>query len=241
MAIQFLEQLLQSFTRWVFSPVWLTLPRLLKISARFLRVRLNFYVYAWPFIHCLYFIYARKFYLRSQGKITRLWKSTPWEACSVTAFLKAVILWFLLMFLSSLQQLFSYSLSLSLALMLLLIQFQERLPTGLDWTGLAWLGLPEWSFCKWPMGILRMKAETGFGKVWSCLPVLANWNGTLSFLSPSLHPCISDSKINRSTNLLINSSFCLYLFVSKQTRLWSSAWSVYRVCVRCFVVMWTWG
>ena len=97
-------------------------------------------------LYCLYFIYARKFYLRSQGKITRQWKSTPWEACSVTAFLKAVILWFLLMFLSSLQQLFSYS--LSLALMLLLIQFQERLPTGLDWTGLAWLGLPEWSFCK---------------------------------------------------------------------------------------------
>ena len=138
------------------------------------------------------------------------------------------------------------SLSLSLALMLLLIQFQERLPTGLDWTGLdwtglAWPGLPEWSFCKWPMGILRVKAETGFGKVWSCLSVLTNWNGALSFLSPSLHPCISDSKINRSTNLLINSSFCLYLFVSKQTRLWSSAWSVYRVCIRCFVVMWTWG
>ena len=38
---------------------------------------LNFYVYAWPFIHCLYFIYARKFYLRSHGKITRQWKSTP--------------------------------------------------------------------------------------------------------------------------------------------------------------------
>ena len=113
--------------------------------------------------------------------------------------------------------------------------------TFAHWTGLAWLGLPEWSFCKWPMGILRMKAETGFGKVWSCLPVLANWNGTLSFLSPSLHPCISDSKINRRTNLLINSSFCLYLFVSKQTRLWSSAWSVYHVCIRCFVVMWTWG
>ena len=86
---------------------------MLKISSRFLRVRLNFHVYAWPFIHCLYFIYARKFYLRSQGKITQQWKSTPWEACSVTAFLKAVILWFLLMFLSSLQQLFSYSLSLS--------------------------------------------------------------------------------------------------------------------------------
>ena len=59
-----------------------------------------------------------------------------------------------------------------------------------------------------------MKAETGFGKVWSCLPVLANWNGTLSFLGPSLHPCTSDSKINRSTNLLINSSFCLRADVS---------------------------
>ena len=136
MAIQFLEQLLRSFTRWVFSLVWLTLLRKLKISPRFLRVRHNFHVYAWPFIHCLYFIYARKFYMRLQGKITQQWKSTPWEACSVTAFLKAVILWFLLMFLSSLQQLFSYSLSLSLALMLLLIQFQGRLPTGLDWTGL---------------------------------------------------------------------------------------------------------
>ena len=235
MAIQLLEQLLQSFTRWVFSLVWLTLPRLLKVSSRFLRVKLNFHVYAWPFIHCLYFIYARKFYLRSQGKITRQWKSTPWEACSVTAFLKAVILWFLLMFLSSLQQLFSYSLSCTDVA-------SNSIPrTFAHWTGLAWLGLPEWSFCKWPMGILRMKAETGFGKVWSCLPVLANWNGTLSFLSPSLHPCVSDSKINRSTNLLINSSFCLYLFVSKQTLLWSSAWSVYRVCIRCFVVMWTWG
>ena len=33
--------------------------------------RLNFHVYAWPFIHCLYFIYAR-----SHVKITRQWKST---------------------------------------------------------------------------------------------------------------------------------------------------------------------
>ena len=113
--------------------------------------------------------------------------------------------------------------------------------TFAHWTGLDWPGLPEWSFCKWSMGILRVKAETGFGKVWSCLPVLANWKGALSFLSPSLHPCISDSKINTSTNRLINSSVCLYLFVSKQTRLWSSAWSVYHVCIRCFVVMWRWG
>ena len=37
---------------------------------------LNFHVYAWPFIHCLYFIYARKFYVRTDGKITRQWKST---------------------------------------------------------------------------------------------------------------------------------------------------------------------
>ena len=34
------------------------------------------YVYAWPFIHCLYFIYASKFCVRSHGKITRQWKST---------------------------------------------------------------------------------------------------------------------------------------------------------------------
>ena len=32
---------------------------------------LNYYVYAWPFIHCLYCIYVR-----SHGKITRQWKST---------------------------------------------------------------------------------------------------------------------------------------------------------------------
>ena len=107
---------------------------MLKVSSRFLRVRLNFHVYAWPFIHCVYFIYARKFYPRSQGKITRQWKSTPWEACSVTAFLKAVILWFLLMFLSSLQQLFSYSLScIDVA-----SNSSPRTFTGLDWTGLAW-------------------------------------------------------------------------------------------------------
>ena len=30
---------------------------------------LNFYVYARPFIHCLYFIYARKFYLRRHVKL----------------------------------------------------------------------------------------------------------------------------------------------------------------------------
>ena len=32
-------------------------------------------VYAWPSI-CLYFIYARKIYVRTHGKITRQWKST---------------------------------------------------------------------------------------------------------------------------------------------------------------------
>ena len=37
---------------------------------------LNFHVYPWPFIHCLYFIYERKFYVRSQGKVMRQWKST---------------------------------------------------------------------------------------------------------------------------------------------------------------------
>ena len=42
-------------------------------------------------------------------------------------------------------------LSLSLALMLLLIQFQERLPTGLDWPGLACrnghFANDQWAFC----------------------------------------------------------------------------------------------
>ena len=37
---------------------------------------LNFYAYAWPFIHCLHFIYACEFYVRSHGKVTRQWKST---------------------------------------------------------------------------------------------------------------------------------------------------------------------
>ena len=37
---------------------------------------LNFYAYAWPFKHCLHFIYACKFYVRSHGKVTRQWKST---------------------------------------------------------------------------------------------------------------------------------------------------------------------
>ena len=31
----------------------------------------NFYVYAWPFKHCLYFIYAGKIYVRTHGKIAR--------------------------------------------------------------------------------------------------------------------------------------------------------------------------
>ena len=37
---------------------------------------LNFYAYAWPFIHCLHFIYACEFYVRSHGKVTRQWIST---------------------------------------------------------------------------------------------------------------------------------------------------------------------
>ena len=36
----------------------------------------NSYVYARPFIHCLYFIYVRKIYQSSHRKITRQWKST---------------------------------------------------------------------------------------------------------------------------------------------------------------------
>ena len=31
--------------------------------------RLNFYVYAGPSIHCLYFIYARKIFVHSHGKL----------------------------------------------------------------------------------------------------------------------------------------------------------------------------
>ena len=46
-------------------------------------------------------------------------------------------------------------LSLSLALMLLLIQFQERLPTGLDWTGLDWTGLA------WPAGMVILQMTNG--------------------------------------------------------------------------------
>ena len=37
---------------------------------------LNFHVCARPFIHGLFFIYARKFYVRSHGKNTRQWKAT---------------------------------------------------------------------------------------------------------------------------------------------------------------------
>ena len=36
----------------------------------------NFNVHAWPSIQCLCFVYARKMYLRTHGKITRLWKSS---------------------------------------------------------------------------------------------------------------------------------------------------------------------
>ena len=37
---------------------------------------LNSYVYVWPFMHCLYFIYGLKIYVRSHRKITHQWKST---------------------------------------------------------------------------------------------------------------------------------------------------------------------
>ena len=38
--------------------------------------RFNFYVYVRPSIYCLYFVYARKIYVRTQVKITRQWKFT---------------------------------------------------------------------------------------------------------------------------------------------------------------------
>ena len=38
--------------------------------------RFSNYVYALPFIHCLYFIYARKIYVRTHVKITLEWKSS---------------------------------------------------------------------------------------------------------------------------------------------------------------------
>ena len=44
---------------------------------------LNFHVCAWPFIHCLLFIYTRKFYVCSHGKITRQWKSTLTLDCQL--------------------------------------------------------------------------------------------------------------------------------------------------------------
>ena len=57
----------------VTSPTWGPPPpckQALKLTLR------NSHVYALPFIHCLYFIYSRKFYVRSHGKITRQWKSS---------------------------------------------------------------------------------------------------------------------------------------------------------------------
>ena len=39
--------------------------------------RLNFYAYLRPFIHCLYLIYAPKFYMHSHRKITRQWAKWP--------------------------------------------------------------------------------------------------------------------------------------------------------------------
>ena len=44
---------------------------------------LNFHVCAWPFIHCLLFIYTRKFYVCSHGKVTRQWKSTLTLDCQL--------------------------------------------------------------------------------------------------------------------------------------------------------------
>ena len=43
------------------------------------RNSLIFYIYAQPFIHCHYFIYARKIYVRVHVKITRHWKPTLTE------------------------------------------------------------------------------------------------------------------------------------------------------------------
>ena len=70
---------------------WISLPRNFSVRTRVKKNRgyvwkathkrkswtsLNSYVYAWPFIHCLYFIYVRKIYQSSHRKITRQWKST---------------------------------------------------------------------------------------------------------------------------------------------------------------------
>ena len=43
------------------------------------RNSLNFYFNAWPFIHCHYFIYARKIYVRMHVKITQQRKPTLTE------------------------------------------------------------------------------------------------------------------------------------------------------------------
>ena len=57
----------------------LNFTRVNKIETMYERSRVNvkveprstFTIYAWPFIHYLYVIYARKFYVRLHGKITR--------------------------------------------------------------------------------------------------------------------------------------------------------------------------
>ena len=57
----------------------LNFTRVNKIETMYERSRVNvkveprstFTFYAWPFIHYLYVIHGRKFYVRSQGKITR--------------------------------------------------------------------------------------------------------------------------------------------------------------------------
>ena len=50
--------------------------RLIRRRSQFSRRRL-LSKNAAPFLHCLYLIYERKFYVRSHGKITRQWKKKP--------------------------------------------------------------------------------------------------------------------------------------------------------------------
>ena len=42
----------------------------------------NYYINARPSIHCLYFVYAHKIYVRTQVKITQQWKSAYGIFCS---------------------------------------------------------------------------------------------------------------------------------------------------------------
>ena len=50
--------------------------RLIRRRSQFSRRRL-LSKNAAPFIHCLYLVYARKFYVSEHGKITRHWKKNP--------------------------------------------------------------------------------------------------------------------------------------------------------------------